>query len=92
MNIYHISVQPCYDKKLEASRQDFYDEQRQQYDVDCVISTGKTDAITNCGEFLFLIGEFDKWLTEEQFDPQSTSELDYDEPYVHCHLPTFRYQ
>ncbi|CAF1193631.1 unnamed protein product [Rotaria sordida] len=64
-NIYHISIQPCYDKKLEASRQDFYDEQRQQYDVDCVISTG----------------EFDKWLTEEQFDPQSNSDLDYDEPY-----------
>ena len=40
LNIYHISVQPCYDKKLEASRKDFYDEQRQQYDVDCVISTG----------------------------------------------------
>ncbi|CAF3136020.1 unnamed protein product [Rotaria socialis] len=64
-NIYHISIQPCFDKKLEASRQDFYDEQRQQYDVDCVIATA----------------EFDKWLTEEQFDPQSNSDLDYDEPY-----------
>jgi iron only hydrogenase large subunit-like protein len=40
VNVYHISVQPCYDKKLEASRQDFYNEQREQYDVDCVISTG----------------------------------------------------
>lgn len=47
MNIYHISVQPCYDKKLEASRQDFYDEQRQQYDVDCVISTGMIYLIEN---------------------------------------------
>ena len=42
-NIYHLSIQPCYDKKLEASRKDFYDEQRQQYDIDCVISTGKID-------------------------------------------------
>ena len=40
-NIYHISVQPCFDKKLEASRKDFFDEQRQQPDVDCVISTGE---------------------------------------------------
>ncbi|CAF0718824.1 unnamed protein product [Adineta ricciae] len=65
-NIYHISVQPCYDKKLEASRQDFYNEQRQQYDIDCVISTG----------------EFEKWLVEEQFDPECSSELDYDKPYT----------
>lgn len=39
-NVYHLSVQPCFDKKLEASRKDFYDEEKQQYDVDCVISTG----------------------------------------------------
>jgi hypothetical protein len=31
---------------------------------------------------IFSLGEFDKWLTEEQFDCQSTSELNYDEPYV----------
>ncbi len=40
VNIYHISIQPCFDKKLEASRQDFYNEKKEQYDVDCVISTG----------------------------------------------------
>jgi iron only hydrogenase large subunit-like protein len=39
--IYHLSVQPCFDKKLEASRKDFFDEQREQPDVDCVISTGE---------------------------------------------------
>ena len=42
-NIYHISIQPCFDKKLEASRKDFYDEQREQYDIDCVISTGRNE-------------------------------------------------
>ncbi len=31
---------------------------------------------------VFILAEFDKWLTEEQFDSQSTSELNYDEPYV----------
>ena len=25
-SVYHVAVMPCYDKKLEASRKDFYDE------------------------------------------------------------------
>ena len=32
---------PCYDKKLEASRSDFYNEQYATRDVDCVITTGE---------------------------------------------------
>lgn len=32
---------PCYDKKLEASRSDFYNEQYTTRDVDCVITTGE---------------------------------------------------
>ncbi len=32
---------PCYDKKLEASRQDFYNEAYATRDVDCVITTGE---------------------------------------------------
>jgi iron only hydrogenase large subunit-like protein len=87
-NIYHLSVQPCYDKKLEASRQDFYDEQRQQYDIDCVISTGIINLIENNVKFS-ISGEFDKWLIEEQFDSQFTSELDYDEPYVTSNFNRF---
>ncbi|KZO98927.1 iron hydrogenase [Calocera viscosa TUFC12733] len=39
--IYHVSVMPCYDKKLEASRQDFYKEQYATRDVDCVLTTGE---------------------------------------------------
>ncbi|RPD78364.1 iron hydrogenase [Lentinus tigrinus ALCF2SS1-7] len=39
--IYHITVMPCYDKKLEASRQDFYNEAYATRDVDCVITTGE---------------------------------------------------
>lgn len=38
--IYHVTVMPCYDKKLEASRSDFYDEVYKTRDVDCVITTG----------------------------------------------------
>jgi len=38
--LYHIAVMPCYDKKLEASRQDFYGDVYSTRDVDCVITTG----------------------------------------------------
>jgi len=39
--LYHVTVMPCYDKKLEASRQDFYDVNYGTRDVDCVITTGQ---------------------------------------------------
>ena len=39
--LYHVAVMPCYDKKLEASRQDFYDDIYATRDVDCVITTGQ---------------------------------------------------
>ena len=38
--VYHVTVMPCYDKKLEASRQDFYDDVYSTRDVDCVITSG----------------------------------------------------
>ncbi|XP_004533876.1 probable cytosolic Fe-S cluster assembly factor GJ13047 [Ceratitis capitata] len=37
-HIYHVTVMPCYDKKLEASREDFYSEANNSRDVDCVIT------------------------------------------------------
>lgn len=43
--IYHVTVMPCYDKKLEASRQDFYNEQYATRDVDCVITTGELERL-----------------------------------------------
>lgn len=39
--IYHVAVMPCFDKKLEASRQDFYSDLYRTRDVDCVITSGK---------------------------------------------------
>lgn len=39
--IYHVTVEPCYDKKLEASRSDFYSEHEDSHDVDCVITSRK---------------------------------------------------
>ncbi|XP_013851217.1 cytosolic Fe-S cluster assembly factor NARFL [Sus scrofa] len=39
--IYHVAVMPCHDKKLEASRPDFFSQEHQTRDVDCVITTGE---------------------------------------------------
>ncbi|KAL7378004.1 hypothetical protein ABVT39_007276 [Epinephelus coioides] len=39
--IYHVAVMPCFDKKLEASRSDFYLEKAETREVDCVITSGE---------------------------------------------------
>ncbi|KAL1511720.1 hypothetical protein AB1Y20_005008 [Prymnesium parvum] len=42
--IYHVSVMPCFDKKLEASRDDFFNGAAGEHgarDVDCVLSAGE---------------------------------------------------
>ena len=39
--IYHVTVMPCFDKKLEASRSDFYNDLYSTRDVDCVITAGR---------------------------------------------------
>ncbi|PIK51496.1 hypothetical protein BSL78_11601 [Apostichopus japonicus] len=41
--IYHVTVMPCFDKKLEASRQDFYNDLYSTRDVDCVITSGEVE-------------------------------------------------
>jgi len=37
--IYHVTVMPCFDKKLEASREDFYSEVTELKEVDCVVTS-----------------------------------------------------
>uniref|UniRef100_A0A8D0L5L5 Nuclear prelamin A recognition factor n=1 Tax=Sphenodon punctatus TaxID=8508 RepID=A0A8D0L5L5_SPHPU len=39
--IFHIIVAPCYDKKLEALREDFYTALYNSQDVDCVLTSGE---------------------------------------------------
>ncbi|XP_071385938.1 cytosolic Fe-S cluster assembly factor narfl-like isoform X1 [Centroberyx affinis] len=39
--IYHVAVMPCFDKKLEASRSDFYLNKEETREVDCVITSGE---------------------------------------------------
>jgi iron only hydrogenase large subunit-like protein len=41
--IFHSTVMPCYDKKLEASRDDFKDASTNAPDVDCVITSGELE-------------------------------------------------
>ena len=41
-DVYHVSVMPCYDKKLEASRPDFATADGNR-DVDCVLTTGEVE-------------------------------------------------
>ncbi|KAJ1678253.1 Cytosolic Fe-S cluster assembly factor nar1, partial [Spiromyces aspiralis] len=43
--IYHTTVMPCYDKKLEASRDDFFSDIYRTRDVDCVITTGEMERL-----------------------------------------------
>ncbi|WVQ84925.1 cytosolic Fe-S cluster assembly factor NAR1 [Cryptococcus sp. DSM 104549] len=43
--IYHVTAMPCYDKKLEASRPDFYSSLYSTKDVDCVLTTGELDLL-----------------------------------------------
>eukprot|EP00596_Hydrurales_sp_CCMP1899_P007117 CAMPEP_0119052856 /NCGR_PEP_ID=MMETSP1177-20130426/74012_1 /TAXON_ID=2985 /ORGANISM="Ochromonas sp, Strain CCMP1899" /LENGTH=387 /DNA_ID=CAMNT_0007032557 /DNA_START=208 /DNA_END=1368 /DNA_ORIENTATION=- len=38
-SLYVVSVQPCFDKKLEGSRKDFTDEETESQEVDLVLST-----------------------------------------------------
>lgn len=45
--IYHVTVMPCYDKKLEASREDFFNEAINSRDVDCVITSIEIEQMLN---------------------------------------------
>ncbi|KAJ2456281.1 Cytosolic Fe-S cluster assembly factor nar1 [Coemansia sp. RSA 2336] len=60
--IYHVTVMMCYDKKLEASRDDFYNDVYRTRDVDCVVTTG----------------EFDRMLSETKLPLESASEAALD--------------
>ena len=59
--IYHVTLMPCYDKKLEASRRDFYNDLYRTRDVDCVLTSS----------------EMQQWFSEQRIDltqiPEATS-------------------
>lgn len=40
-NIYHFVIAPCFDKKLDAVREEFYSSVLESHDVDCVLTSGQ---------------------------------------------------
>lgn len=44
-DVYHVTLMPCFDKKLEASRQEFKDEGTGVSDVDCVLTPVELEEI-----------------------------------------------
>lgn len=44
---YHVTLMPCFDKKLEASRQEFRDRDNDEPDVDCVLTPVELEEILN---------------------------------------------
>ncbi|XP_014233180.1 probable cytosolic Fe-S cluster assembly factor AAEL012261 [Trichogramma pretiosum] len=66
--LYHITLMPCYDKKLEASREDFYNSLKETRDVDCVITAIEIEQmLTQQGKELndFDVAEIDKPFQEQ---------------------------
>ena len=55
-DIYHVTVMPCYDKKLEASRDDFVFEVNQaNSNENGSVSVSEVDSVLTTGEVLDLI-------------------------------------
>lgn len=70
-DIYHLTVMPCFDKKLEASRDQFFDVDTQTKDVDCVITSIELDAL-----FIKNNVVFDD-IIPEKFDTGMNNEIDH---------------
>ncbi|XP_071454345.1 probable cytosolic Fe-S cluster assembly factor AGAP009023 [Hetaerina americana] len=60
--LYHVSLAPCYDKKLEASRSDFADGSTGEKDVDCVLTPVELEQL--------LAGEDSNGLGLAEVEPQ----------------------
>lgn len=55
-DVYHVTVMPCYDKKLEAARDDFvFQEDSQDETCENGIRTTEVDSVLTSGEVLELI-------------------------------------
>lgn len=56
--VYHVTVMPCYDKKLEASRDDFLfsiEEGREDHKEDAAQRFTEVDCVLTSGEMLDLL-------------------------------------
>lgn len=71
---------PCFDKKLEASRSDFYNDLYRTRDVDCVLTSGLANSVIkkNYSSSYFL-GEVEVMISEKQTDFKSLHESPFDQ-------------
>ncbi|KAL5267860.1 hypothetical protein ACHWQZ_G004788 [Mnemiopsis leidyi] len=66
--VYHVSVMPCYDKKLEASRADFVSKEHDCAETDLVLSTAEAfDLWGNNSTDMMEGRNFDSVLTDSPF-------------------------
>ncbi|KOC70235.1 putative cytosolic Fe-S cluster assembly factor [Habropoda laboriosa] len=66
--VYHITLMPCYDKKLEASREDFYNHEKNSKDVDCVITPIELEQMLN--EYNVAINDISEKEVQKPFELQ----------------------
>ncbi|KAK0153121.1 Cytosolic Fe-S cluster assembly factor NARFL [Merluccius polli] len=71
--IYHVAVMPCYDKKLEASRPDFYLEEEESREVDLVITSG--EVLSMLEQEKVILNEVEMAPLDELFSNMSGNEL-----------------
>lgn len=78
-DIYHVTLMPCFDKKLEASRDDFKSESDKSRDVDCVLTPIELEEILN--DEGVSLGDFERRKldllieTGDEFDEPLTSHM-----------------
>ncbi|XP_076164600.1 putative cytosolic Fe-S cluster assembly factor GH10760 isoform X2 [Ptiloglossa arizonensis] len=66
--VYHVTLMPCYDKKLEASREDFYNHERKSRDIDCVITPIELEQMLS--EYNVILNEINARDVQRPFDSQ----------------------
>lgn len=78
-DLFHVTLMPCFDKKLEASRQDFQDSIDESQDVDCVLTPIELEEILN-NEGVTL-----KDFNRRKLDILGKFDCDFDQPLTSHH-------
>lgn len=83
-SIYHVTVMPCYDKKLEAAREDFFNQEIQSRDVDCVITASISLHLDFCFLYYiwFLLVELEQMLQNDGITLQDVLPSTFSEPWT----------
>lgn len=77
-NVYHLSLMPCFDKKLEASREYFMHKETGEKDVDCVLTPIEMEQLFQVKQTTFdslLSSNLDQLNNEFKLDDEIASHL-----------------